>query len=262
MASSIRTCLAIVFVALAPGCGSAPQVSPLPTSPTGAVTPIRVLMLTATAAFRHESIPAARSAVAALAAQSGAFTVTATEDLREVTASRLAATDVLMFALTTGELAFDAEQKAAISGFVAGGGGFIGIHSAADTLYQWPEYGQLVGAYFKEHPWTQTASVIVEDGAHPAAAGAETPFRILEEFYTFQRNPRGAVHVLLSLDPRSVGADGDFPLAWTQTVGRGRSYYNALGHFDATWNDPWFRRQLAAAIQWTAGSSKSQVASR
>jgi cytochrome c len=246
----------LALVLLFCGCGSSPtspssptQLSPrLPSEP-----PIRVVMITATAAFRHDSIPAARSAVASLAAQSGAFTVTATEDLRELTAARLASTDVLMFALTTGELALDADQKTAIARFVAAGGGFIGIHSAADTLYQWPDYGQLVGAYFKEHPWTQTASVIVEDGGHPAAAGAETPFRILEEFYTFQRNPRGSVHVLLSLDPRSVGADGDFPLAWTQTIGRGRSYYNALGHFDATWNDPWFRRQLAAAIQWTAG---------
>ena len=252
MASSIRRCLAIVCAALAADCGSAPPVSPSPDPPAGAATPIRVLMITATAAFRHESIPAARSAVRSLAAQSGAFTVTATEDLRELTAARLASIDVLMFALTTGELALDADQKTAIAGFVAGGGGFIGLHSAADTLYQWPEYGQLVGAYFKEHPWTQTASVIVEDSGHPAVAGAETPFRILEEFYTFQRNPRGSVHVLLSLDPRSVAADGDFPLAWTQTIGRGRSYYNALGHFDATWNDPWFRRQLAAAIQWTA----------
>jgi type 1 glutamine amidotransferase len=186
----------------------------------------------------------------------------ASEDLRDLTSSRLASTDVLMFALTSGELALDADQRTAIANFVAGGGGFIVIHTAADTLYQWPEYGQLVGAYFKEHPWTQTASVIVEDGSHPAAAGAETPFRILEEFYTFQRNPRGSVHVLLSLDPRSVAADGDFPLAWTQSIDRGRSYYNALGHFDATWNDPWFRRQLAAAIQWTAGSSRSQVARR
>jgi type 1 glutamine amidotransferase len=238
------------------GCGSSPtspsSATPL-SPPVPSEPPIRVVMITATAAFRHDSIPAARSAVASLAAQSGAFTVTATEDLRELTAARLASTDVLMFALTTGELALDADQKTAITRFIAAGGGFIGIHSAADTLYQWSDYGQLVGAYFKEHPWTQAASVIVEDGGHPAAAGAETPFRILEEFYTFQRNPRGSVHVLLSLDPRSVGADGDFPLAWTQTIGRGRSYYNALGHFETTWNDPWFRRQLAAAIQWTAG---------
>ena len=244
----------LLVFALAAACSGSPASppAPQPTTPLPVDAPVRVLMLTATAGFRHESIAAARAAVSSLAAQSGAFTVTATEDLREVTAARLAATEVLMFALTSGDLAFDADQKMAISGFVAAGGGFIGIHRAADTLYQWPEYGQLVGAYFKEHPWTQRASVIVEDQGHPAAAGAESPFTLLEEFYTFQRNPRGSVHVLLSLDPRSVGADGDFPLAWTQSIGRGRAYYNALGHFDATWNDPWFRRQLAAAIRWTA----------
>ena len=243
--------------ALLLACGSTPAPAPSPPASTTPATPtaapIRVLMVTATAAFRHDSIPTARSVVAALAARSGAFALSATENLGDVNATRLASTDVLMFALTTGELAFDDTQKAAIVSFVDGGGGFIGIHSATDTLYQWPDYGRLVGAYFKEHPWTQTAAVVVEDRAHPVTAGVETPFRILEEFYTFQRNPRGTVNVLLSLDPRSVGADGDFPLAWAQSVGRGRSYYNALGHFDSTWNDPWFQRQLTAAIQWTAG---------
>jgi len=253
---ALRSPLAALLGAAATlaACGSTPpssaaQPSPTPASPPAA--PVRVLMVTATAGFRHDSIPAARAAVAALAAR-GDFTVAATENLGELTAPRLAATDVLMFALTSGELALDAAQKSAIVGFVEQGGGFVGVHSATDTLYDWPDYGRIVGAYFKEHPWTQTATVVVEDRGHPTTAGLETPFRLMEEFYTFQRNPRGSVNVLLSLDPRSVGADGDYPLAWAQTIGRGRSYYNALGHFDATWNDPWFQRQIAAAIRWTA----------
>ncbi|HJZ71054.1 MAG TPA: ThuA domain-containing protein [Vicinamibacterales bacterium] len=247
--------LALTVLVFACGTASTPPhasaSAPTPTGP--AAEPARVLLVMATAGFRHDSIPTARAVLASLAARSGTFTVTATENPGDVSASRLASTDVLMFALTTGELAFDDGQKAAIVSFVNGGGGFIGVHSAADTLYQWPDYGRIVGAYFRDHPWTQTAAVVVEDRNHPTMAGVETPFRILEEFYTFQRNPRGTVDVLLSLDPQSVGADGDFPLAWTQSVGRGRSYYNALGHFDSTWNDPWFQRQLAAAIQWTAG---------
>ena len=83
-----------------------------------------------------------------------------------------------MFALTSGELAFTADQKTAIVDFVSGGGGFVGVHSASDTLYEWPEYGRLVGAYFKEHPWTQQASLIVEDGSHPATAGLGERFSI------------------------------------------------------------------------------------
>ena len=235
--------------------GSPAQSTPSSTTTTAppAVPPVRVLMLTATAGFRHDSIPAARAAVAAIAARSSDIVVTATENLADISASRLGSTEVLMFALTTGELAFDETQKRAIVDFVNGGGGFIGFHSATDTLYDWPDYGRIVGAYFKEHPWVQPATVAVEDRAHPTTMGLGASFSLTEEFYTFRTNPRGAVHVLLTLDPASVGAQGDFPLAWTQTIGRGRSYYNALGHFPDTWNDARFQIQIAAAIRWTAG---------
>jgi type 1 glutamine amidotransferase len=248
-----------LLVALTLSCS--PSGSPVQSTPPSTTTtmtppappPVRVLMLTATAGFRHDSIPAARAAVAAIAARSSDIVVTATENLADVSASRLASTEVLMFALTTGELAFDEAQKRAIVEFVNGGGGFIGFHSATDTLYEWPDYGRIVGAYFKEHPWVQPATVTVEDRAHPTTSGLGSAFSLTEEFYVFRVNPRGAVHVLLTLDPASVGAQGDFPLAWTQTIGRGRSYYNALGHFPDTWNDGRFQMQIAAAIRWTAG---------
>ena len=206
-------------------------------------------MVTATAAFRHDSIPAARQVMNDVAGRSG-FTITATEDLRSITSSMLASVDVLMFALTSGELAFDGAQKDAIAAFVSNGGGYIGVHSASDTLYDWPEYGRIVGAYFKEHPWVQEGTVTVEDRAHAVAANLGASFRLMEEFYTFRQNPRQTVHVVLSLDAPSVGAQGDYPLAWTQTVGGGRAYYNALGHFDETWRDPRFQRQLAGGIRW------------
>ena len=95
------------------------------------------------------------------------------------------------------------------------------------------------------------AAVVVEDAAHPATAGVETRFTLTEEFYTFRDNPRPRVHVLLRLDAASVGADGDYPLAWSHTVGSGRVYYNALGHFAETWRDQRFLRQIAGAIRWT-----------
>ena len=171
--------------------------------------PVRVLMVTATVGFRHDSIPTARNVMAALPSSSGTFAVTATENLADLTASRLASTDVLMFALTSGELPLDDSQKRAILEFVNGGGGFVGIHSASDTLYEWPDYGRLVGAYFKEHPWTQQAVVTVEDRAHPITNGLGASFTLTEEFYTFRENPRSSVHVLLTLDPASVGVGED-----------------------------------------------------
>jgi type 1 glutamine amidotransferase len=213
--------------------------------------PTRVLMLTATAGFRHDSIPVAREVMASLAA-GGGFTVAVTEDLSSITASTLRNYDVIFFALTSGELAFSADQKAAILSFVSSGKGFLGVHSASDTLYEWADYGRLVGAYFKEHPWTRQGTVVVEDMSHPASTGLGDRFSLTEEFYTFRDNPRRRVQVLLRLDADSVGAAGDFPLAWAHPFGAGRAYYNALGHFPETWRDARFQRQLAGAVRWVA----------
>lgn len=205
-------------------------------------------MLTATAGFRHDSIATAREVLTSIGPANG-FAITATEDLSAFTTSNLAGFDVVMFALTSGELPFTPEQQNALIAFVNGGKGFIGTHSATDTLYGWPEYGRLVGAYFNDHPWTQPGRVIVEDASHPAA-GIRDPFTLAEEFYTFRENPRPRVQVLMRLDAASVGASGDFPLVWTQSFGSGRSYYNALGHFPETWRDARFQAQMVAAIKW------------
>jgi type 1 glutamine amidotransferase len=245
----------LAVLLLAGACSSSdPTVAPTAISqqpaPRGA--PIRVLMLTATAGFRHDSIPTARQVMMSLAATTGEFTVTATEDLSTISSSSLAAFDVIAFVLTSGELELSNAQKAAIVDFVDGGHGFIGIHSATDTLYEWPDYGRLVGAYFKEHPWTQQGTVVVEDQSHPATSGLGERFSLREEFYTFRDNPRGRVQVLLKLDPLSVGSSGDYPLVWAQSSGNGRTYYNALGHFSETWTDQRFQRQLIGAIRWAA----------
>lgn len=208
-------------------------------------------MLTATAGFRHDSIPTARDVLTSLGPANG-FTMTATEDLSSFTISNLANFDVVMFAMTSGELPFTPEQQNALLAFVSGGKGFIGTHSATDTLYGWSDYGRLVGAYFNDHPWTQQGRVLVEDASHPAT-GIRDAFTLEEEFYTFRENPRSRVQVLMRLDAASVGAAGDYPLVWAQSFGGGRSYYNALGHFPATWRDTRFQSQIIAAIKWTAG---------
>src|SRR5574339_743358 len=245
-----RLVLLVVALSIVAGCGSSSTSSGGVTQPTTSSSPVRVLMLTATRGFRHDAIPVAREVMTGLATSTGAFTVTTTEDVSLITSTTLSSYDVIVFALTTGELEFSAVQKSAIVDFVSQGKGFLGVHSAADTLYEWPDYGRLVGAYFKEHPWTQSATVVVEDPANPSTAGLGDRFSITEEFYTFRDNPRPRVHVLLRLDAPSVGATGDYPLAWTQSFGSGRSYYNALGHFTETWRDSRFQRQLVGAVQW------------
>ena len=245
-ARGMRWLPAAITLVLVAGCaGSAPS------GPSNE-QPVRVLMLTATAGFRHDSIATARQVLPALGSANGSFTVTLTEDLAALSSGNLANYDILFFALTSGELPLSNQQKAAVLAFVAEGKGFLGAHSATDTLYDWPEYGQLIGAYFKEHPWTGSASVVVEDAAHPATAGLGDRLSIVEEFYTFRENPRPHVQVLLRLDATSVGATGDYPLAWVRTSGNGRVYYNALGHFPETWRDPRFQQQISAAIRWAA----------
>ena len=234
-----------LIVALACVC-ACKESAATPTMPTPTGPPIRVLMLTATAGFRHDAIATARDVMNSLG-----FAVAATEDLSRFTTAGLSDIDVIMFALTSGELPFTPSQRSALIDAVNGGKGFVGIHSATDTLYEFSDYGRLVGAYFKEHPWTQQARVLVEDASHPAT-GIRDPFTLEEEFYTFRENPRGRVQVLLRLDPASVNTTGDYPLAWAQTFGNGRSYYNALGHFPATWRDSRFHSQLTAAIRWAA----------
>jgi type 1 glutamine amidotransferase len=253
--ATLRTVSGVLIAAILALAGCGPQ--PAPTTPTAATPspagpPIRVLMLTATAGFRHDSIATARQVMAGLASSSGEFTITATEDLALISAATLAAFDVVFFANTSGELPFSADQKAALIDFVTAGKGFIGTHSATDTLYDWPDYGRLVGAYFKEHPWTQTGTIVVEDPSHPSTAGLADRLAVMEEFYTFRDNPRPRVQVLVRLDAASVGSTGDYPLAWAQSFGGGRTYYNALGHFDATWTDARFQRQLTGAIRWVA----------
>ena len=243
----------LLIALLVAACSSRePSTGPTKVAPPRGGTPVRVLMLTTTAGFRHESIPTARQAMANLAASTGEFSLAATEDLSTLSADNLRNFDVVMFALTSGELPLSAAQKTALLDFVASGHGFVGVHSATDTLYEWSDYGRLVGAYFRDHPWTQQGTVVVEDPSHPAAAGIGDRFSLVEEFYTFQENPRGRVQVLLHLDAASVGSTGDYPLAWAQSFGAGRAYYNALGHFSETWSDPRFQRQLAGAIRWTA----------
>jgi len=229
----------------------------------------RVLYVTHSAGFRHGSIEVSRRVMAQAAERSGKLEVVSTEDLSMLEPERLREFDVLFF-FTSGELALTQAQREGLLEFVRAGKGFGGAHSATDTLYTWPEYGELIGGYFDGHPWTQEVSIDVEDPDHPAARHLAPSFRILEEIYQFREFSRERVRVLMTLDTRTADLkaqgvsrnDGDFALAWVREFGRGRVFYTALGHFDETWLDARFQKMLEQTLLWLAGEAEGSAAVR
>jgi type 1 glutamine amidotransferase len=231
------------------GGGSEPAPAGSGAAPTGG--PYRVLVFTRTTGFRHASIPAGVAAVRQLGAADG-FTVTATEHPAALTPAGLAGYRAVVFLSTSGDV-LDPAGRAALEAYVRGGGGFVGVHSAADTEYGWPFYGELVGARFASHPAVQPVTVRFRAGQ--LTAGLPASWRVTDEPYNFRSRPEG-VQVLATLD-ESTYAGGtmgaDHPIAWTARVGRGRSFYTGLGHPGAIYADPVFRRLLAAGIRYAAG---------
>jgi type 1 glutamine amidotransferase len=219
---------------------------------------LRVLYLSHSAGFVHESRIKAGQVITQIGQATGAFTVTTTEDPGLINAANLANYEAVVF-YTSGELPFSDAQKTALLQFVATGKGFIGLHSATDTLYNWPEYGDLIGGYFQTHPWTQGVTIRVEDREHRATKHLGSSFTIGDEIYQFRAWSRASVNVLLSLDLASVPPDdarpdrrpdNDYALAWTKSYGAGRVFYSALGHFDAVWDDVRIQHFVKQGILW------------
>jgi type 1 glutamine amidotransferase len=211
----------------------------------------RVLVFTKTAGFRHESIPAAVAALRDLAGRHG-LAIDHTEDAAAFRGGNLSRYRAVVFANTTGDVLGDAEQRA-FEDYIAGGGGYLGIHAAADTEYGWPWYGALVGAYFRSHPpGLQTGTVYLE-----APKGDGRPWwRVTDEFYNFRSNPRPRVEVIATLDERTYGGGemgADHPIAWCQTVAGGRSWYTGLGHRPELYADPTFVGHLERGLLFAAG---------
>lgn len=223
----------------------------LPVMPANATPPERVLIFSRTAGFRHDSIPVAVRTLAQLAESMG-MAADATEDAAAFTPGNLARYRVVVFASTTGNV-LDAPQRRAMEAFIRGGGGFVGVHAAADTGYDWPWYGALVGAYFQDHPpGLQHSRVQPErDGV---ASGPAWP--VHDEFYNYDRNPRGQVQVIATLDERLYAGGrmgADHPIAWHHAYAGGRAWYTGLGHTEAIYAQPEFLAQLRRGLAYASG---------
>ncbi|MGW0927690.1 lectin [Streptomyces sp. NPDC002644] len=213
-----------------------------------------VLVFSRTAGFRHSSIDDGIAALRALGAANN-FTVDATEDPQAFTAGNLAQYKAVVFLSTTGDV-LNATQQTAFEQYIRGGGGYVGVHAAADTEYDWPFYEGLAGALFHSHPAIQSATVEVEDRAHDATAHLGGTWQRTDEWYNYRTNPRTTARVLASLDESSYSGgnmSGDHPIAWCKDYQGGRAFYTGGGHTDESYSEASFRRHVLGGIRWAAG---------
>jgi hypothetical protein len=255
------------------------QVS-LPPAPRAKQVHVKhVLVIGQTKGFEHDSVTAAMVAVYDMGQQSGLWDATLRTDTELLTkkdpgrnAKNLNYFDLIVFASTTGELDMDADQKRDMMAFIhEDGKGFVGIHAALDTNYNWPEYGEMIGGWFDQHPWmTFNAPIVNEAPDFPAVRNFPREFVKFDEIYQPKAWSREKVSVLLSLDasrldysnnPRIHRTDHDFAVAWSKMYGKGRVFYSTLGHTEEAWQDPDIRKMYFEAIKWALGLTEGSVAS-
>lgn len=246
----------------------------------------RMLVFSKTNGFRHASIETGKYLLSEMGEKTGAFETVISDDLAEFTADRLKTYDVVCFLSTTGnvflphkkEMAkLSAEEKSKaqdlekickknLMEFVKNGGGFVGIHAATDTCYEWKEYGRMINGYFDGHPWNSKTpvSIKVEPGQekHPIVAmldGQNLEFK--EEIYQLKDpDDSKAVHMLLRLDTEKTNTkirgvkrkDGDFGVAWIRNWEKGRVFYCSIGHNHEMYWNPKVVGHYLAGIQWAA----------
>lgn len=218
----------------------------------------RVLVFSKTVGFNHGSIPDGIAMLQAIADSEGIMLESS------VDASLFNPTDLSRFATvvwlsTTGDV-LNQQQQTAFEAWLESGGGYVGIHAAADCEYDWDWYGdQLLGngAWFQNHPSIQTATLIVEDGNDISTAHLPASFSFNDEWYNFRANPRPGATVLLRLDEDSYNPGGgamgdDHPISWKRTVGSGRVWYTGIGHRSESFADPLMIQHIRGGLLWAA----------
>jgi uncharacterized protein len=238
-----------------------------------------VLVIGQTKGFEHDSVSDGMAAIYKMGRDSGLWDATFRTDTELLTKKELGRNaknldyfDALVFVSTTGELDLDDTQKRDMLSFIKEDGkGFVGVHAALDTNYKWPEYGEMIGGWFDQHPWsTFSAPIINEDPSFPAVQHFPKAFVKYDEIYQPKEWSRDKVHVLLSLDPTKLDyennprihrTDHDFAVAWDKMYGKGRVFYSTLGHTEEAWDDPDIRKMYFEAIKWVLGMTEGSTAS-
>lgn len=215
----------------------------------------RILVLSKTNGFRHGSIEVGKMALLKLGAENN-IAVDTTEDAAYIHEDSLKKYSAVVFLNTTKDI-LDFRQQADFERYIQAGGGFVGIHAATDTEYQWPWYGELVGAYFKSHPKVQEARLEVVDQTHISTSHLPESWMHTDEWYNF-KSISDEIIPLMMLDENSYegGENGDFhPISWYHEFDGGRSWYTNLGHRDETFSDEKFLEHLLGGIKYAIGEN-------
>lgn len=216
------------------------------------VDPPHLLIYSKTKAFRHECIGPGSEALKSYFNKYG-ITSTITEDSTVFTKQGLQDYDAVMFFQTTGNI-LDSVQQIAFQDYIRSGKGFVGVHAAADTEYDWLWYGKLVGAYFSSHPDIQSAALQKVDTAHIAGKHIPNRWTRTDEWYNFKEVPKD-VSVLLKIDEATYqgGTMGaNHPMAWYHTFEGGRAFYTALGHTVESYKDTMFLEHIRQGVIWAS----------
>lgn len=213
----------------------------------------KVLIFSKTTGFRHESIPKGVEVVTELLNNNKIQTFH-TEDAAYFSKEKLNDFDAVLFLSTTGDI-FDDAQKEALQEFIRSGKGYIGIHAASDTEYNWPWYGGLVGGYFSSHPAVQDAKLEVKNRKHPSTKHLQNVWFHRDEWYDF-KDVKPGLNILMTLDETSYkgGKMGQFhPMAWFQQYDGGRSFYTGLGHTNESFDSEPFQKHILGGVQYALG---------
>lgn len=216
-----------------------------------------ILVFSKTKGYRHTAIEPGKKAIADLGKKYH-FNVDTTENADAFTESNLKKYAAVIFLSTTGDVLNDAQQST-FERYIQAGGGFVGIHAASDTEYDWPWYGKLVGAYFLSHPKVQEAKFIIKDKNHPSTSPlADSVWIHTDELYNF-KNINPDLKVLITIDETSYkgGENGKFhPFAWYHDYDGGRAFYTSMGHTKEVWSDEKFLKHLTGGIRYAIGKQK------
>ncbi|MBM3473081.1 MAG: hypothetical protein FJX75_07445 [Armatimonadetes bacterium] len=219
-----------------------------------------VLLFCGCKGFRHATATYGKPVITKLGEESGAFNTICTEDSSFINDDFLAGISCIILNNSTGSF-LNEDQRAALLRYVQNGGAIAGIHAATDAMNDWPDFPKLMGGWFDGHPWNEEVTIDVEVPDHPACEGVPNPWKIADEIYQQRDWSRNDLCVLMSLNTEQTNMtrqgikreDRDFGIAWCKQIGKGRSFYTALGHRNEVMDDPVWQKHFLGGVRWAMG---------